>query len=202
MNARTLGERSEDMGVNVSSMEVFKEQLKSYILENDQLLSDLKLVRALDLPDCCIAAGYIRNYIWDRLHGFGVQNNHSDIDVVYFYNQDLSEERDWLLERHLRTTTGNEKWSVKNQARMHIRNEDNPYSSTENAMAHWPETATAIGIRIDFNNDIVLTAPYGVDDLFGLKVRQSPLFKDRSYFLERIMGKKWLSTWPNLKLVR
>jgi hypothetical protein len=45
----------------------FEEQLKLYIQENEQLLKDLKLIKDMKLPDCYIAAGYIRNYVWDQL---------------------------------------------------------------------------------------------------------------------------------------
>ncbi|HGB3473288.1 TPA: nucleotidyltransferase family protein [Salmonella enterica subsp. diarizonae serovar 61:l,v:z35] len=37
--------------------------------------------------------------------------------------------------------------SVKNQSRMHLRNDDHPCRSTENALLYWPETATAAGWR-------------------------------------------------------
>ena len=38
--------------------------------EEEQIIKDLKLVRQLDLPQSYIAAGYIRNYVWDRLHSY------------------------------------------------------------------------------------------------------------------------------------
>lgn len=182
-------------------MRQFEEQIRDYIFENKQLVSDLTIVRALDLPDGYIAAGYIRNCVWDRLHGFHVQYNHSDIDVVYFDDQDSSEERDRALEHYLRELTGNEKWTVKNQARMHAKNGDQPYANTANAMAHWPETATALGASLDENDNLVLVAPYGVEDLLELKIRQSPRFKDRAYFLSRVKRKRWLETWPHLTLI-
>ncbi|MEK3732549.1 MULTISPECIES: nucleotidyltransferase family protein [Paenibacillus] len=178
-----------------------EDRLQACLSEHASLISDLKRVRALELPDWCIAAGYIRNYVWDRLHGYDVRDNHSDIDVVYYDRQNLSEDRDRLLERHLREVTGNGKWSVKNQARMHVNNGDSPYADTANAMAHWPETATAVGVRLDERDHLVLVAPYGVDDLFELKVRQSPLFKKRDVFLNRVQKKGWLELWPQLTLI-
>ncbi|MRE47150.1 hypothetical protein GII66_24395, partial [Escherichia coli] len=48
------------------------------------------------------------------------------------------------LEDRLRQQLPSLDWSVKNQARMHQRNGDYPYTSTRNALLHWPETATAI----------------------------------------------------------
>jgi hypothetical protein len=48
----------------------------------------------LKLPDGYIAAGYIRNRVWDHLHGFTERTPLNDVDVVYFNPHDLSEETD------------------------------------------------------------------------------------------------------------
>lgn len=177
-----------------------EKRLKQYLYEHERLLNDLRLVRSLDLPQCYIAAGYIRNYIWDRLHGFEDRGRHQDIDVVYYDLGDLSEERDLELENELKRQTGNGKWSVKNQARMHIRNGEHPYRSTMDALSRWPETVTAVGVRINEKNDLELCAPHGLEDLFNMIVRRSPLFTDKAYFLERVRKKEWKKQWPLLTI--
>jgi hypothetical protein len=175
---------------------VLDKQLKHYLYEHELLMKDLRLVRELKLPQCYIAAGYIRNYIWDRLHGFEGRETHHDIDVVYYDLNELSEEKEREIENELIQKTGNDKWSVKNQARMHVRNGEVQYQSTLDALSRWPETVTAIGIRIDEENDIVLCCPYGLEDLFNMIVRRSPLFQDREYYLERVRKKEWKRLWP------
>lgn len=179
----------------------FEEQLKLYIRENEQLLKDLKLVKDMNLPDCYIAAGYIRNYVWDRLHEFNAREKHNDIDVVYFDQENVSEKRDHALEKTLILQTGNEKWSVKNQARMHVKNDNPPYKSTFDAIAHWPETVTAIGVMLDCNNEIQVVSPYGLEDLFYMVVRRAPLFQNKEYYKSRVMSKDWVSQWPLLKII-
>jgi hypothetical protein len=197
----TLGERSEGMYLKAGSMMLLEDHLKLYIQEHEQLMKDLTLVRDMILPDCYIAAGYIRNYVWDRLHGFNKQEKHNDIDVVYFDLQNVSEERDRSLEDNLIKETCNEKWSVKNQARMHVKNGDHPYKCTEDAIAHWPETATAVGVRLDDNNEIKFISPYGLEDLFQMVVRRCPIFRDKEYYLSRVEGKNWINHWPLLKII-
>lgn len=91
-----------------------EKKLIQAITEHEQLIHDLRRVRNLGLPQCYIGAGYIRNYIWDVLHGYPLRELHSDIDVVYYDTEDMREERDLLLEQQLREQTGNFKWSVKN----------------------------------------------------------------------------------------
>lgn len=101
------------------------------------------------------------------MHGFPRRETHNDIDVVYFDRGDLSEERDRALERKLIAETGNDKWSVKNQARMHSMNGDEPYRSTEDAMSRWPETATAVGVKLNEDGSLELCCPYGLRIYFN-----------------------------------
>ncbi|WP_019419462.1 nucleotidyltransferase family protein [Paenibacillus sp. OSY-SE] len=175
------------------------ELLKSFFLSQADLLKELKLVESLNLPECYIAAGYVRNRIWDMLHGYEMSDL-NDIDVVYYNVEDITEATDILIENRLIEVTGNEKWSVKNQARMHLRNNNAPYQSTSHALSYWTETATAVGVRWR-NNEIEICSPYGLDDLFQMHVRRCPLFEDVHFFRERVHAKKWLERWPLLKMI-
>ncbi|UVI27996.1 nucleotidyltransferase family protein [Paenibacillus spongiae] len=175
--------------------------LRSYIMEHPAMLDDLRHVRELELPDGYVAAGYIRNYVWDRLHHDDIRSAHNDVDVVYYDPNILGEERDRILEQSLIAATGNGKWSVKNQARMHMRNKETAYTSVEDALSRWPETATAIGIRLEWNDELSICCPYGLDDLFNMIVRRSPLFADRAYYLKRIADKRWKQLWPSLTII-
>ena len=181
---------------------MLESKLKQYLLENDTIMNDLRLIRSLNLPQCYVGAGYIRNYIWDRLHGYDHRGTHNDIDVVYYDREDATEERDVSLEQRLIEETGNSKWSVKNQARMHHINKDvAPYESTYDALSRWPEVVTAIGARLNHENEIEFCAPYGYEDLFQMIVRQSPLFGDKATYLGRVHKKEWQKQWPLLTII-
>ncbi|WP_339303319.1 nucleotidyltransferase family protein [Paenibacillus sp. FSL R5-0519] len=171
------------------------------ITEHEQLMQDLRRVQSLHLPQCYIGAGYIRNYIWDVLHGYDLRELHSDIDVVYYDAQDLREARDIQLEQQLREETGNAKWSVKNQARMHLRNGTVPYQSTEDALRYWPEVVTAIGVQLDEEGRVNICAPHGLHDLYQLAVRKSPFFMDNDYYNQRVHRKCWQEQWPKLTII-
>jgi hypothetical protein len=94
-------------------------------------------------------------------------------------------------------------WSVKNQARMHARNGDSPYQSATDAMRYWPETATAVGVRLGQGGGIELAAPFGLEDLFALRLRPGPRFMTEKYpvFAERVRAKRWQATWPGLTIM-
>ena len=164
------------------------------------VIEDLKHIRSLNLPHGCIAAGYVRNTIWDHLHHYPHQTLLNDVDVLYFDPDELSEETEKECEIQLKQQRPEYNWSVKNQARMHLRNNDAPYRSVEDAMKRWPETATAVGVQMDANGAFHVIAPFGLDDLFELNVRKSPYFKDLKTFDERIITKKWLERWPKLQI--
>ena len=166
----------------------------------------LALVRELGLPDCWVAAGFVRGSVWDHLHGRppapparaiapGV-----DVDVIWHAPNDALPARDAALAALLRRRDGTLGWSVKNQARMHARNGDAPYASATDAMRHWPETATAVGVRLDAQGVVEITAPFGLDDLFDLVVRPTPRFMTDKYplYLERLHAKDWQAAWPRL----
>ncbi|CAH7108283.1 hypothetical protein VCHA54P496_10681 [Vibrio chagasii] len=55
------------------------------LIEQDPLRTKiLECVAQLDLPQCYVAAGFVRNLVWDHLHGFDNPTPLNDIDVIYF----------------------------------------------------------------------------------------------------------------------
>ncbi|MFD1178560.1 nucleotidyltransferase family protein [Paenibacillus puldeungensis] len=175
-------------------------ELKQAIMNQPEMIADFKAVADLGLPQGCIAAGYIRNFVWDLQHGYSQNTPLHDVDVLYFDPSCLNEEVEKEYDEALRRVRPQRNWSAKNQARMHLKNGDQPYCSVEEAMLHWPETATAIGARLVTDGNIELIAPFGLDDLLELRVRQSPYFRDYATFKQRVESKGWLQIWPRLRL--
>lgn len=104
----------------------------------------LGAVRSLRLPDCWIGAGFIRNAVWDHLHDRPATTPigavpvgavpAGDVDVIWFDLARIEPSVDMGLEAQLRSLEPRLAWSVKNQARMHIRNGDLPYASCLDAL--------------------------------------------------------------------
>jgi hypothetical protein len=177
-------------------------ELQHLVLYDPLRMRTLERVRALGLPDCWIGAGFVRNLVWDHLHGHAGPPLPQDVDVIWFDPAHPEPERDRALEAALRDADGSVAWSVKNQARMHRRNGDAPYRSALDAMRCWPETATAVAVRLARPGVIDVAAPFGLDDLFGLIVRPTPRFVAEKYavYLERIRAKGWQAAWPRLTI--
>jgi len=47
---------------------MLEQRLMQILHANQHLLRDLDIVQSLGLPQWCIAAGYVRNHVWDHLH--------------------------------------------------------------------------------------------------------------------------------------
>ncbi|WP_299157256.1 nucleotidyltransferase family protein [uncultured Tenacibaculum sp.] len=169
------------------------------IIESDKwMITILKTVRDLNLNDSWIGAGFIRNKIWDEKHR-NQRTKLNDIDVIYFDKNKSSKKHDLLIENKLKLIDPILNWSVKNQFRMNIRNGHEPYSNCEKAISFWPETATAIAIRITQKNKIEYIAPYGLEDLFNLMVIPTPKF-NLTIYNNRIKKKMWSEKWPKLSI--
>lgn len=172
------------------------------------LLSDplrhraLQAVAKCGLRDCWIGAGFIRDALWDHLHGFTSTAPRGDVDVVWFSGEPTHADVDLRVEHELRGVVPELQWSVKNQARMHLRNGDRPYVSVADAMRHWPETATAVAARLGPSGLIEVNAPFGLNDLFALRLRPTPAFQTNKLpiFVGRVASKRWIERYPLLIL--
>lgn len=186
-------------------MKIKSEQDITHIIQEDKdMMGVLKAAQSLNLPDWWICAGFVRTKIWDTLHEFQERTPVSDIDVIYFDNSLTDEKFEKRLEQKLRDISPTYPWSVKNQARMHIINALPPYKSAEDGIANFPETVTSLGVRLDNQDNVVLTAPHGIEDVINLEVRPTPLFKNSKHlttvYNERVIKKDWQSMWHKLNI--
>ncbi|OXB93094.1 nucleotidyltransferase family protein [Parageobacillus galactosidasius] len=174
------------------------------IKEDEWMMDILKAVKSLNLPDWWVCAGFVRSKIWDTLHGFKERTPIPDIDVIYFDDTNMDELEEKKFEMRLRNILPNIPWSVKNEARMHIVNNISPYSSSVDAISKFPETATSLGVKLDEKDDIILVAPWGVDDVINMEVKPTPYFKESKelsqIYEERITKKNWKDIWYKVKV--
>ena len=57
--------------------------IEAMLRRDKQRMRLLQAVRALQLPDCFIAAGFVRNMVWDALHDYPLTPL-NDVDVIYY----------------------------------------------------------------------------------------------------------------------
>ncbi len=171
--------------------------IQELIKSDRQRMEVLRAVASLELPDGYVAAGFVRNLVWDQLHGFA-DTPLNDVDVIYY---DVSEK---LVPEHIHHQLAkllpDVNWEVKNQAIMHRRNGDKPYTSSTDAMTYWPEKETAIGVRLSECGELKISAPFGTRSLFAGYITFNPKCS-KSVFIERVKAKGWVQQWPQLRVV-
>ena len=148
-----------------------------------------------------LGGGLIRNAVWDHLHGYRSPTAAEDVDVIYFDKAFAEKRRDLEFDQRLSKKIPNIRWSTKNQARMHLANAEEPYNSLENAVSRWPETATALVVRLREDGTLEFIAPFGFDDLLRMILTNTPAFAERQeHIRQRITKKRWTETWPLLRV--
>lgn len=188
-----------------------EEEILELVRHDGWMMKVLSAARDLDLPDWMIGAGFIRNKVWDALHGFS-RTPPSDIDFLYFDRTDPAcagsyiETTESEKELEKRLPDVGVPWSVVNQARMHMLKNSPPYTSSEDAISYWVETPTCIAIKLHADDSLSLIAPIGIEDLVGLAVRPNQRYLDAigptglERYRRRVTKKGWDKKWPKLKL--
>lgn len=179
------------------------------LIESDPWMMEILIMaKKLELPDWWIGAGFVRGKVWDHLHEYTKRTPLPDIDVIYFEHFNPSQleimqikKQEKMHEETLKKLRPEINWSVTNQSRMHLFHNDNPYHTATQALAQWVETATCVGVTLDEKDNVILTAPRGIEDLVNLILRPTPdNIKDPKTFNERIQKKQWLTKWPKLQI--
>ncbi len=152
-----------------------------------------------------IGAGAVRNLVWDALHGFPPAPV-GDVDVVFF-DPAMAPEADLRLAATLKAVAPSVAWDVTNQAHVHLwypayfGKVVAPFGALDDALASWPDTATAVAVRLAPDGRIDIIAPFGLDDLFAQLVRWNPARASLADFHARIASKQWLQRWPQLRVL-
>lgn len=174
-------------------------ELESRVADDQWMMQVLAAAEDMGLHDWWIGAGFLRNAVWDWMSGHQARHD-SDVDLVYFDADNCRPEMDWRLEEEAKRRFPFANWEIRNQARMHEMDGASPYSSTQEGISHWVETATCIAVRRE-KDKLEFLFCYGVDDLFGMVARPIPGLSesgDERLFWSRFEKKKWLARWPQL----
>jgi uncharacterized protein len=181
-------------------------ELQVSLQQNPWLAVILERFDEIVLPDAWLAAGCIAQTIWNLACGQPAELGIRDLDLIYFDDQDLSLGTEAGHERRLRDLFGHltVKLDVKNEARVHLWYQERlgyaieRYRSSADAIATFPTTATAVGVR-RIHGEFECCAPFGLDDLFGLVVRPNKRQITRSIYEAKV--ERWRSIWPGLSIL-
>jgi hypothetical protein len=158
------------------------DRLCAMIRSSSWLMRVLATVREVDLPDAWVGAGTIRDLVWGQLYGPGFKpGDVRDVDVAFFNPDDLRPAIDEQATRRLQHAWPHVPWEASNQAAIHTwyprhfgGDPVGPLLTMADAVATWPETATAVAVRLHRSEDIEVCAPLGLGDLLDGVWRRNP----------------------------
>lgn len=182
------------------------EDLEGIIRASPWFMPALRTVQSLHLRSWCIGAGAVRNLVWDHLHQYNEPSALADIDVAYFNADDPRPETETEIQALLEARALGAPWEVTNQALVHLWFEGHfghavgPLSSLEEAVASWPEYATSVGVYLGSAGGIEIIAPYGLEDLFALRVRRNPVRVSIETYRRRVEQKQYAKRWPGVSV--
>ncbi len=182
-------------------------ELHMFLRQNRCVADILEKFDEIALPDAWLVAGCIAQTIWNLACGQPAELGIKDVDLIYFDDQDLSPGAEAGHERRLRNLFGHLaiKLDVRNEARVHLWYQQRfgyaieRYTSSADAIATFPATATALGVR-RIHGAFECCAPFGLADLFGLVVRPNKRQITRSIYEAKV--ERWRAIWPRLSILR
>jgi hypothetical protein len=68
-------------------------------------------------------------------------------------------------------------------------------------MSYWVEIETAVGVQLSVTGELLILAPFGLNGLSQLTITLNDKRPKPADFYARITEKRWLETWPQLKLI-
>jgi hypothetical protein len=182
------------------------ERLRALLRASPVVMEALAAARAVGAPDWLLGAGAIRDTVWDALHERAAAMPR-DLDVGFFDPSDLSPARDAEVLAALRERAPALPWDAKNQAAVHLWYGERfgfdvaPFSSSAEAIATFPETASCVGVRLLGDGELLVVAPHGLDDLLGCVCRHNPTRVSAAFYERRVREKGWRERWPRMRYV-
>ena len=172
------------------------------------LMRVLTTVRALNLPDWLVMSGAVYQLVLNHLTGRAPDYGIRDYDLGYFDASDISYDAEDRVIRRVAAAFDEPFKStveVRNQARVHLWFEAHfgeaytPLSSTAEALERFVSPMFAVAVRLEEGDRLHIEAPFGLADLFALRLRPNPLRPSRGF--DRAAASA-AARWPEIAVQR
>jgi len=160
-----------------------RSRLSEIVRATPSLMQVLSAARRLCLPDWLVFSGAVYQPVLNHLTGRPLDYGIKDYDLAYFDASDLSYEAEDAVIRRARAAFDEPLRSmvqVRNQARVHLWFEAKfgepygPLSCAAEALERFTSATFAVGIRLEADDRLHIEAPFGLADLFVLRLRPNP----------------------------
>jgi len=189
------------------SQAVLERRLADILRQAPSLMGVMETARDLALPDWMIFSGAVYQKALNHLTGRDPDYGLNDYDLAYFDAADLSYEAEDAVIRRAANAFApplDELVEVRNQARVHLWFEAKfgepyaPLSGSAEALSRFTATMFAVGARLEPNGEIAIFAPFGLEDLFALRLRPNPTRRTTGF---RRTAESAKARWPELVIL-
>jgi len=144
----------------------------------------------------------VLNHLTGRDPDYGIK----DYDLAYFDASDISYDAEDVVIRKVAAALPaplRDLVETRNQARVHVWFESKfgepyaPLSCSAEALDRFVSATFAVGVRIDRGGRLTIIAPFGLDDLFALRMRPNPTRRTNGF--ARAVA-SLTARWPELKV--
>ena len=166
-------------------------RLEDMVRASPTLMTVLRTLRDLSLPDWRIGSGAVFQTAWNALTARPPDHGIKDYDVLFFDWHESWEAEDVVIRRVAAAFPPElaAKVEVRNQARVHLWFEAKfgapyaPLACTDEALARFLTPANAVGVRLEPDGRLDIAAPFGLGDCFAMRLRPNltPSFEPANY---------------------
>src|SRR3984893_12891752 len=166
-----------------SSESELRKRLTAILRTTPPLMRVLSVARHLNLPDWLVFSGAVYQPVLNHLTGRAFDYGIKDYDLGYFDASDLSYDAEDVVIRRVKAAFDEPLRSmveVRNQARGHLccetkfRQPYGPLSCTAEALERFASATFAVGVRLESDDRLYIEAPFGLADLFALRLSPNP----------------------------
>lgn len=158
-------------------------RLEAIVRASSSLMKVLDVARALELPDWLLFSGAVYQRVLNHLTGRAPDYGVRDYDLGYFDDSDISYEAEDVVIRRVAAAFEpplRDLVEVRNQARVHVWFEGkfgepyDPLRGTAEALDRFVSPLFAVGVRLEPDDRLTVVAPFGLEDLFALRLAPNP----------------------------
>jgi uncharacterized protein len=191
-------------GPTLAGGDVQRNRFAAIIRADPGLMHLLTCLRTLHLPQWRLVAGCLYQTVWnaltDRPRGAGIK----EYDVIYFDADDLSREAEDAVIRRVATATQDcvGPVQVRNQARVHLWFASRfgcnypQLSCADESLCYYASLVHAVGIRLAEDGRLDVVAPFGLDDVFAMRIRPNRALDNAASHTDKAAKAK--AAWPQV----
>jgi uncharacterized protein len=163
--------------------------------------------RDINLPDWWLVSGILYNSVWNDLTGKPSGHGVKDADLFYFEDADISyEAEDAVIRRGTDFFQGvSVPVEIRNQARVHLWYEEHfgvtcpKLADCSESIRRFASKTHAVGVKLLDNGDLLLEAPFGLDDIFSFRL--TPNYAADNRATHHAKAERQMKLWPQLEVV-